>query len=204
MIKDISNQRFGRLVAISPTGEKRWGVSLWKCHCDCGNAHIVAVNSLKSGNVKSCGCYAKEVARKKVFKHGDYGTPTYKSWEAMIQRCTNENNPNYKKYGAIGILVCDEWKEYINFKNDMGERPKGYSLDRINPFGNYEPENCRWANSLTQNRNRRKPVTTFEQAELVRSLYKQGNMPKKIELLTGINKRIINNILYANQISVKQ
>jgi hypothetical protein len=200
MIKDISNQKFGRLLAIKPTGEKRWGVSLWQCYCDCGNEHITVVNSLKSGRVKSCGCLLKEVASAKSTKHGDYGSRTYKSWSGMVDRCTNPKNKSYVNYGAKNVKICDEWRDYKNFKNDMGERPDKHSLDRIDVFGDYNPKNCRWASTLIQNRNKRKPVTTPEQANIVRSLYANGKRPKEIMSITGISRSIISNILYLNQI----
>lgn len=86
-------------------------------------------------------------------RHGMYGTQTYNSWAGMIQRCTNENHISHEDY--IGVTVCDAWlDDFINFFNDMGVRPEGYSLDRIDPNGNYEPSNCRWADAHTQTINR--------------------------------------------------
>lgn len=84
-----------------------------------------------------------------------YGTPTYKSWVGMIQRCTNPNDPSYNRYGAIGITVCDRWKDFRLFFEDLGERPKYTSLDRINNEKGYEPGNCVWATSYEQNNNKR-------------------------------------------------
>lgn len=84
------------------------------------------------------------------------GTPTYRTWASIIQRCTNTNSTGWHKYGARGIKVCDRWRIYLNFLEDMGERPQGKSIDRINNEGNYEPSNCRWATPYEQTHNRRK------------------------------------------------
>lgn len=201
MKADITGQRFGKLTAIRTTGEKRWGVYLWECRCDCGNLKTVAVNTLRSLTVRSCGCLLKEAARARPQFHGYYGTTTYKTWDSMVQRCANEKSTSYPQYGGIGISVCDRWKVFKNFLEDMGERPEGMSLDRINPFGNYCLDNCRWATVLLQARNKRKRCTTFEQAETVRKLYAEGVSPKEIHARTGIGRSSINGIIYLGQIS---
>lgn len=199
-MKDISQQRFGQLVAIRPTGEKRWRVHLWLCLCDCGQEHIAAVNSLRSGLVKSCGCLLRKTAKQQATRHGECGSPTYKSWDSMIQRCTNPNTQSFKNYGAKGILICEEWRDYKNFARDMGSRPTGTTLDRIDPNGNYEPSNCRWASAITQARNKRKPTLTYEQAQQIREMYLQGAGPKLIAKTLNVTVSQVGGVIYLGNV----
>jgi hypothetical protein len=202
MIKNIAGQRFGRVVAIEPTGEKRWRVSMWRYVCDCGVEKIAAVNSLMSGNIKSCGCLQKELASKAQLKHGMYGTPEYLSWGSMIQRCTNPKNNNFKNYGGRGISVCKSWRDsFESFFQDMGRRPTDTSLDRIDVNGNYEPENCRWSTALCQARNKQNTITTFTEAEKVRELYLSGTTPSQITAILGLSRGSVNGVIFLGQIS---
>lgn len=155
--KDLKGQRFGRLVVLSesPKRTKSRGI-YWFCECDCGNIKEIASQSLLRGLTTSCGCYNKQVNIEKNTKHGGYGTPTYKSWDKMMQRCTNPNCPEYVWYGKRGITVCDEWKDFAKFRLDMGERPPQTTIDRINVNLGYFKDNCRWANSVIQANNTRR------------------------------------------------
>jgi hypothetical protein len=83
-------------------------------------------------------------------------SPTRISWHSMMTRCRNKNAKDYKKYGGRGIIICERWLDFNNFLIDMGQRPKGHTLDRINNEGNYEPMNCRWATPRTQQLNSRR------------------------------------------------
>jgi len=114
--------------------------------------------TLRNGMTRSCGCLATELKRERATTHGHATTrttPTYNSWAQISQRCENKNNAAFNNYGGRGITVCARWRVFENFLADMGERPLGCSLDRVNNDGNYEPVNCRWATRLEQARNRR-------------------------------------------------
>ena len=148
---DRSGVRYGRLVAeecVERTENKKL---LWRCVCDCGNSKLVSAGSLASGNTQSCGCLLKE----KITKHGGFGKRSYNTWRAMVRRCVNPKDKDYPRYGGKGVTVCKEWLDYSTFAADMGEPPDNHTLDRVNPYGNYEPGNCRWATLTQQNRNTR-------------------------------------------------
>lgn len=131
----------------------------WRCRCDCGNVRDVRAEDLKSGNSKSCGCIQREKARARFLTHGKSKTKLYSVWCQMKRRCINPNDGKFADYGARGITVCERWRESFEaFERDMGPRPKGFTLDRIDNDGNYEPNNCRWAKPATQSRNNRKNI----------------------------------------------
>lgn len=133
-------------------GGNRKGIFL----CDCGNTTSAVISHVKYGRTKSCGCLRKDVAAKKGTKHGMHGTGTYGTWTAMIARCENPNNMHFDYYGGRGISVCERWHDFISFYEDMGERPEGMTLDRINNDAGYSKENCRWATQAEQVINQRK------------------------------------------------
>lgn len=139
--------------------------SAYLCECMCGTKSIVSGFALTHGRSKQCKtCSARSAggaAGRVLFKHGHspFGrkpSRTYSSWYAMKARCSNPNNKRYDDYAGRGITFCDRWESFQNFLEDMGERPEGTSLDRINVNGNYEPTNCRWADAQTQANNKRK------------------------------------------------
>ena len=153
---DITGQRFGRWTALCPVGADRNG-RRWLCRCSCGAERPVSAHNLRSGKSLSCGCVHHENPGHLI--HGMSHTKMHVAWKGMLARCENPNNTNYCRYGARGIRVCERWHKFANFFADMGPRPVGAQIDRINNDGNYEPGNCRWVtrrqNCNNQRRSRR-------------------------------------------------
>lgn len=156
-----TGDRYNRLTIIEEVESRgKIRIRFFKCKCDCGNHTIVSLRNLRRGITKSCGCYNIESLKKNKTKHSHtinkIMSSEYISWCSMKQRCYNPNRKNYKNYGGRGITICDEWlNSFENFYKDMGKRPEGTTIDRINPNGNYEPSNCRWSTKKEQNMNRR-------------------------------------------------
>jgi hypothetical protein len=149
---DLAGTRFGRLVAISFAASTSQGAK-WLCRCDCGETTYALAKKLNLGTIKSCGC--AQYAPVHGATIGGRRSPEYQSWQAMKSRCYNSRNVMFHRYGKRGITVCDQWREnFEQFVADMGPRPKGHSLDRINNDGDYEPGNCRWSPKLEQDNNR--------------------------------------------------
>lgn len=147
-----------RTVRIPRARGGQWK-ALWRCRC--GVEFESFVSNVTGGHTKSCGCdqVAARTLSFPIHGHfiGDKPSPTYKSWQAMIARCTNPKHPAFHKYYAgRGVTICDQWlKSFPQFLADVGERPEGMTLDRVDPSGNYEPANVRWADYVTQRKNRR-------------------------------------------------
>lgn len=156
---DFTGEKHGMLTAIADVGYKS-GKRIWKCRCDCGNE--TTIPSARFGLTLSCGCLGRSTlgAMNALRLRGPRSQSTeYKSYRSMLGRCLNPKAPNFHLYGGREISVCDRWRGkdgFGNFIEDMGERPKGTSLDRIDTDGNYEPSNCQWADAVDQAKNRRK------------------------------------------------
>ena len=152
-VVDVTGQRFGKLLVIKMIGLNKYGSMDWECLCDCGKKTKVSIQSLRSGNTRSCG---NEACKERKVKHGLAGTGAYESYRSAKRRCNNPECEEYPYYGGRGIKFL--WESPIDFVEDMGHRPEGMSLDRIDVDGNYCKENCRWANNDTQQFNRRHTV----------------------------------------------
>lgn len=152
-IQDLTGQKFGKLTAVSFV-ERSKRKTFWRWLCDCGNEKIAWASHVKEGRVKSCGCANSESRRAKPDWHGKTNSPEYRTWTNMMTRCYNEKTERFAHYGGKGVRVCERWHDFKLFYADMGDRPVGTSIDRINSDGDYELENCRWATKKEQADNR--------------------------------------------------
>lgn len=189
--------RFGDLFVVRRDTIKTNRVH-WICACDCGKTSIVQSASLVGGETRSCGCLRTRTINN--YKHGcrtkGHKTGAYKSWLEMKTRCTNEKHQSYQRYGAKGIAICDRWLDHFeNFLSDMGERPTGMSIDRIDSTRDYYPENCRWADVITQARNHTSTLLSCEKAANIRELYLNGTKQSQIARSFGVSNEVIYHVI---------
>lgn len=149
-MKNLVGRKFGRWTVVGFPSKGRMA-----CVCECGTKRSPLVHDVTRGASRSCGCLQREMTGDSCRSHGMSRTIAYLAWASMLSRCYNKNVANYKNYGGRGITVCRRWHKFENFYADMGERPNGMTLHRINNDGNYTKKNCEWATRSTQNRNRR-------------------------------------------------
>lgn len=149
---DLTGQRFGRLTVIkrAPNKGRR---TVWLCECDCGTEKEIRQEDLRSNKTVSCGCYLHE----RITKHGMSEESIYRTWASMKDRCLNANGASYERYGAKNRTVCEKWREFEPFYEYVSKLPHfgedGYTLNRINNNGNYEPGNVEWATDIQQMNN---------------------------------------------------
>jgi len=174
-INVVEGDRFGKLTVLGIRKEPRKNTECF-VQCDCGSLMFKLKHNLTSGHTKSCGC-DKVIAGEARLKHGhskvtNQVSRTYKSWSSMKWRCGRQE-------GYLTVRVCDRWQSFENFLADMGERPEGKSIGRINFTGDYEPDNCRWATILEQARNRK--VRELSAEGLIAITNNLPNMRKRVE-----------------------
>lgn len=190
LVKDMTGLRFGRLLVISRAGSTSRGNARWNCVCDCGN-HTNSIGfTLRNGTSRSCGCLSIDMSREKLTIHAMTGTTEYRTWGSMIQRCTNQNNTKYHIYGGRGITVCDRWRMFANFYEDMGPKPsRAHSIERRDRDGNYEPSNCHWATFQEQNKNTSRSRLVYYKGA-ARSLTEAVRMAGHITSFPAAKRRI--------------
>lgn len=156
--KEIIGNIYGRLMPILECGKTSSGQYRYLSVCECGTSKVITGSLMSQGVVLSCGCLKRERMISRNTKHNGCGTSTYETWQGMKSRCTNQNQSAYANYGARGITFDSAWDEFAAFVADMGERPNGCTLERIDNDKGYSKENCKWATNAEQSRNTRQNV----------------------------------------------
>lgn len=182
--KDLVGKRFGRWIVTAYGGPGTSGAT-WVCVCDCGTARRVNASALLAGTSRSCGCLSEELKTERATHGHTRGghSPTFSVWRSMHARCSNPKHPSYQNYGGRGVKVCESWKAFEAFLDDMGARPEGMTLDRIDNDGSYCKENCRWI-SMKENSNNRRNNRLL-------TLHGKTHTVSQWAALTGLNESTI-------------
>ena len=175
-----------------PSGARK---PFWNCRCVCGAEREVDGASLRTGHSKGCGCTKRVAISKSRTKHGHTSgaevSPTYWSWTAMRARVRGGNRSAARYYASKGVKICKRWDDFANFLEDMGERPEGMSIDRIDPDGDYEPGNCEWASDTDQANNTRQRRVIFYKGE--------GHTAPEWARILGVGLKLINSEIRKNR-----
>lgn len=190
--------RYGMWQVLEFSHKGNYGRLYWLCQCDCGTIKSTGGPGLLKGESTNCGCKGRN------FQHGMTKTRTFKTWDSMLQRCFNKNSPDYKRYGEKGITVCERWLAFENFYEDMGERPEGTSLDRIDNNKGYSKENCKWSNRSEQQRNKSNSrwIDYKGEQKMLLDVSKEVGIPYDL-LLRRVNRGLTGSALFAPSRSKK-
>lgn len=202
--KDLTGQRFGRLVAIrriEPAQGATRRRTMWLCQCDCGQQCEKCGWQL-GRRIRSCGCLQQEsrITANATHGHssrrrGNKQTTTYTIWLNMLKRCANPRDTHYDRYGGRGITVCDRWRQSFEaFIADMGERPDGLTLERKENDGDYEPGNCRWATRAEQSRNSSSTKLTADKVNEIMGRLEHGESQVSVAARFAVSAGRVGNI----------
>lgn len=187
--RDLVGESFGRLRVVGVG--RRYGVKAWECVCSCGGRTVAVTHYLLSGKSTHCGCL--HVSQNRT--HGMSKTPTYRVWTYMITRCTNPASKSFADYGGRGISVCAEWTSFERFLADMGERPTGSSIDRIDNNLGYFKDNCRWSTAEQQCQNRRSNRLNPDLVREIRRRAQAGIAKRQIARELGVSSQLIMQVI---------
>ncbi|THK38120.1 hypothetical protein EHS39_11585 [Ensifer sp. MPMI2T] len=203
-VKNLTGARFGRLLIVGKSEHKDGRNTHWDYVCDCGNEGHSHTARLNAGQ-KSCGCHTLELTVQRVRTHGHTAggaSPTYRSYRAMIARVTYPSQEQWEHYGGRGIVICDRWLRgedgrsgFECFLSDMGERPSGKTIDRLDVDGNYCPSNCEWATQKAQTRNMRSTRLTEDKAASIRLRRAEGASQNQLAAMFSVSRGTIRSIL---------